>query len=119
MSHLPTRSLVAALAVLSPQAPLEAHAAAASELDELVDAFAARTGARLVFTREEVPADAGFDVMPLLDAARRLDAARIALAEATKYPRGYLGAYNVTLSDSTVLSGSFEAIYCPQDVVCG
>ncbi|MBK7827422.1 hypothetical protein [Nannocystis sp.] len=32
---------------------------------------------------------------------------------------GYLGAYNVTLSDSTVLSGSFEAIYCPQDVVCG
>ncbi|MBK7827421.1 serine protease [Nannocystis sp.] len=92
MSHLPTRSLVAALAVLSPQAPLEAHAAAASELDELVDAFAARTGARLVFTREEVPADAGFDVMPLLDAARRLDAARIALAEATKYPRGYLGA---------------------------
>lgn len=92
MSHLSIGSLVAALAVFSPQVPREAQAAAASELDELVDAFAARTGARLVFTRDEVPADAGFDVMLELDAARRRDAARIALAEAGKYPRGYLGA---------------------------
>ena len=92
MSHLPTRMLVAALAAFAPLVTPEARAAAASELDELVDAFAARTGARLVFTRDAVPADAGFDVMLELDAARRVAAARLALAEAGKYPRGYLGA---------------------------
>lgn len=32
---------------------------------------------------------------------------------------GYVGSYDVTLSDSTKLSGAFESVYCPQDVVCG
>jgi len=32
---------------------------------------------------------------------------------------GLVGSYNVTLSDNTVLSGSFTSIYCPQDVLCG
>ena len=32
---------------------------------------------------------------------------------------GYVGSYDVTLSDSTKLSGEFSAVYCPQDVLCG
>ena len=27
--------------------------------------------------------------------------------------------YDITMSDSTELAGSFDAIYCPMDVVCG
>lgn len=32
---------------------------------------------------------------------------------------GVVGSYDVTLSDTTQLSGEFLAIYCPQDVICG
>ena len=92
MSHLSTALLVAALAAPGPLSPSEARAASPGELDALVAAFTARTGARLVFTRDEVPADAGFDVMLELAGARRIAAARLALDEAAKYPRGYLGA---------------------------
>lgn len=92
MSHLHTSLLVAALAAFVPVLTSEARAGSASELDEVMAAFTARTGARLVFARAEVPADAGFDVMLELGAARRLAAARLALGEAAKYPQGYLGA---------------------------
>lgn len=32
---------------------------------------------------------------------------------------GLRGSYDVSLSDSTPLSGTFDAIYCPADVLCG
>lgn len=32
---------------------------------------------------------------------------------------GLVGTYDVTLSDDTHLAGSFDAVYCPQDVLCG
>lgn len=32
---------------------------------------------------------------------------------------GLQGTYDVTLSDSTHLTGDFDAIYCPVDTVCG
>lgn len=32
---------------------------------------------------------------------------------------GVVGTYDLTLSEGTELSGSFDAIYCPQDVLCG
>lgn len=32
---------------------------------------------------------------------------------------GLVGTYDVTLSDDTHLAGSFDAVYCPQDVICG
>lgn len=32
---------------------------------------------------------------------------------------GLLGTYDVTLTDSTHLTGDFDALYCPVDVVCG
>ena len=92
MSHLPTVMLAAALAAFTPLFTPAARAADGSELAGLLAAFAAQSGARLVFSRDQLPADAGFDVMLELDAVRRLAAARIALAEAKKYPRGYLGA---------------------------
>ncbi len=97
MSHLSTALLVAALAAPGPLSPSEARAASPGELDALVAAFTARTGARLVFTRDEVPADAGFDVMLELTGARRIAAARLALDEAAKYPRGYLGAMGLEM----------------------
>ncbi|MDC0717064.1 hypothetical protein [Nannocystis bainbridge] len=32
---------------------------------------------------------------------------------------GLRGTYEVTLPDNTVLSGAFDSIYCPQDILCG
>lgn len=32
---------------------------------------------------------------------------------------GLLGTYDVTLDDDTHLSGTLDALYCPQDVLCG
>ncbi|MBZ5710847.1 hypothetical protein [Nannocystis pusilla] len=32
---------------------------------------------------------------------------------------GLRGTYEVTLPDSTVLSGAFDSLYCPADVLCG
>lgn len=32
---------------------------------------------------------------------------------------GLVGTYDITMSDSTELAGSFDAIYCPMDVLCG
>ena len=79
---------VAALALLVSLAP----AAAADPFDDAAAAFAARTGARLVFDRTALPDGPYYTQLPVLSAARQLAAARILLAEAEKYPRGYRGA---------------------------
>lgn len=42
-----------------------------------------------------------------------------ALTVSAKTADGLVGTYDVTLEDSTQLSGSFDALYCPQDVLCG
>jgi hypothetical protein len=86
-------ALTVAVAALSQLAAAPAvSAAAADELRELVAAFEARTGARLAFSRDELPEAGYYDAMPELTRARRLAAATIALREAGKYPPGYLGA---------------------------
>ena len=63
-----------------------------AELARLERAFADQTGAHLVFARADLPRGAWYDRMPELPAARRVAAARILVAEARKYPRGWLGA---------------------------
>ncbi len=78
------------LLALLPLVPA-AQAGKHDKLAEVVAAFEARTGAKLVFTEAEIPAGEWFDIKIELDAARRLDAATIALAEAKKYPTGFLG----------------------------
>ncbi len=67
-------------------------APAATELEQLTEAFAARTGTRLVFAAAELPAGGWYDRMPELASTRRVAAAKILLAEAAKYPPGWLGA---------------------------
>lgn len=79
-------AIVLSLATLAAAEPARADTTA-----ELQAAFHARTGARLVFRARDLPAGVYYDVMRELPAARRAKAARIALAEADKYPRGYLG----------------------------
>ena len=79
------------LLALGALAWLAARADAAPSLAELQAEFRAVSGARLVFDRGQLPAGGYHDVMPDLDAARQLAAARIALAEVRKYPPGYLG----------------------------
>ena len=81
---------VAPLALLFALAA--ARSASATPLDDAVAAFEARTGARIVFEREALPPGAWYDRMPELSERRQLRAAKILLAEASKYPNGYLGA---------------------------
>lgn len=82
---------VIALSLLAV-ATTSAHAA---PLDDAARAFAARTGARLVFDRADLPAGDWYDQLPTLSAQHQLRAARLLLDEAAKYPRGYLGAIGV------------------------
>ncbi|MBK9031754.1 MAG: trypsin-like peptidase domain-containing protein [Myxococcales bacterium] len=73
---------------------LVAGAAPARAGDPLVDLqheFAAWTGAELVFERAGLPAGRWFERMPALERAARVDAARLLVAEARHYPRGWLG----------------------------
>lgn len=70
---------------------LAATPARADELADLTRAFAARTGAELVFSRDDLPAGTWYDQMPALERARRLEAARLLVAEARHYPDGWLG----------------------------
>lgn len=41
------------------------------------------------------------------------------LIVSAKTADGLVGTYDVTLDDTTHLSGGFDALYCPQDVLCG
>ncbi|PKN54822.1 MAG: hypothetical protein CVU56_24440, partial [Deltaproteobacteria bacterium HGW-Deltaproteobacteria-14] len=82
---------VLALALLAGAAAT-AHA---TPLSDASRAFAAHTGARLVFDRGGLPDGAWYDQLPALSAERQLRAARLLLDEAAKYPRGYLGAIGV------------------------
>ena len=66
--------------------------AAADELTVLRRAFHDASGAELVFSRADLPRGGWFEQMPELDAAQRVDAARILVAEARHYPAGWLGA---------------------------
>ena len=67
-------------------------ASAPDELAAELGAFEARTGARLVFRRADLPPGNYHDIMTSLSPERRLAAARILVREAEKYPRGYLRA---------------------------
>ncbi len=84
-------SLLVSLSLLAP-APRADAVDLDGELDVLTAAFTARTGARLVFTSADLPAGSWYDVMNELEPARRVQAARLAIVEAHKYPAGYLGA---------------------------
>lgn len=98
MAHLRRSLVVAAVAALFPSAHSAAHAdpGANDDLASLVAAFETHTGAQLVFTSDEVPADGRFDVMLELDAERRREATRILIDEARRYPRGWLGAIGLS-----------------------
>ncbi len=86
------RTYVTRIVVLCALASVAAPAAAApDELAGLRAEFARRTGAELVFTEDELGGD-WYDRMPALGATRRVAAARILVAEAAKYPAGWLGA---------------------------
>lgn len=58
-------------------------------LDLLLQEFQSHSGARLVFTRNDLPPGRYHDVLKPLGQTRRAKAAAICLAEARKYPRGY------------------------------
>jgi S1-C subfamily serine protease len=89
MRAVTTAALVVTVAMLSRHRT----AAGADELADLRTAFEQRTGAMLVFTRTALAGDdAWYDRMPALARARRIDAARILVAESAKYPAGWLGA---------------------------
>ncbi len=93
MKLLPTL-VAAAVATLLHAAP--AAAGHAQDLARLTAQFEAYSGARLVFSERALPPGDYYDRMPGLSAAQRVDAARIALAEARKYPPGYLGEIGLT-----------------------
>ncbi len=61
------------------------------ELSRLVAEFRHHSGARLVFERDQLPAGDYHEVMVPLTPEDREDAARIAVHEAHKFPRRYLG----------------------------
>lgn len=89
MIHRTLLSAVLAAGFAALWAPGSARAASP---DADVAAFEAYSGARLVFTARELPAGTYYEIMRELPATRRAGAARIALREVKKYPRGYLGA---------------------------
>ncbi|HUH00517.1 MAG TPA: serine protease, partial [Kofleriaceae bacterium] len=76
--------------------------------DADIAAFEAYSGARLVFSARALPTAAYYEIMPELAATRRRAAARIALREVKKYPKGYLGAIGLKAV------GIFEALASPQ-----
>jgi S1-C subfamily serine protease len=65
--------------------------ARAESVESLQAAFREYSGARLVFAAGDLPEGSYHDIMPPLNEAGRLRAARIALREVKKLPRGYLG----------------------------
>lgn len=73
---------------LAKRAPAATGDAALSELRA---AFVAYSGAELVFRRADLPSGRYYDRMPTLNSAKKIAAARIALREVRKYPRGFLG----------------------------
>ncbi len=79
-------------------------ARADDELAALQRRFAERTGATLVFSRGELPRGTWYDQMPELERAPQVAAARLLVAEAARYPAGWLG----TLGLRTV--GVFAAL---------
>lgn len=62
---------------------------------ELVERFAARTGAKLVFREVDLPKGVYHDLMVPLTAERRVAAAQIAVNEAAKFPPGFLGKIGI------------------------
>lgn len=88
--------LAAPLAVASALLATAAAPATAGELEDLQRTFAARTGAALVFERDELPAGTWYDAMPALDGDARLAAARLLVREAGNYPAGWLGRLGLT-----------------------
>ena len=83
--------LVAGLAVVTTGAGRAAAGDADDDLTGLQRAFATRTGAELVFARGELPAGRWYDRMPVLERAQQVAAAKILVAEAQRYPTGWLG----------------------------
>ena len=88
-------ALAAGLAlVLGGASHLRAAPATSGRVDELTAlrrAFAAQTGAELVFAADQLPDGTWYPRMPGLDRRQQLDAARLLVAEAGHYPRGWLG----------------------------
>ena len=75
----------------APKTPALNKSADADPVASAQAAFFAYSGARLVFSRGGLVQGAYYEKMPQLDRARQLKAARIALAEVQRLPRGYLG----------------------------
>jgi hypothetical protein len=82
---------VLALALLAGFFLLPAPAGDDTPLARLQAEFAAYSGAKLVFTADELPEGPYLDILPPLDDDARERAARIALHEVRKFPRRYLG----------------------------
>jgi S1-C subfamily serine protease len=95
MGRAPRFALLASLAALAAADHPEGARAGGDELARTVAAFEARTGARLVFSEADLPAGNWFEIKRELPAARRADAARIALAEAERLPAGFLGSIGI------------------------
>ena len=64
---------------------------ASLETAQMLAQFQRYSGARLVFTSDELPRGRYHDIMLPLSAQRKHDAAAICLREVKKYPPGYLG----------------------------
>lgn len=92
-----TRLLVVVVAlVLGLGRAAPARADDADEVAALCRAFRARTGVALVFDRAALPGRRWFPIMPALPPAQAADAARLLLAEARRYPAGWLGRTGLT-----------------------
>jgi hypothetical protein len=88
---MPRLSPAVALILLAGVAPVvSAQETPRESLAHLQKAFASYSGGRLVFAVKDLPEGAYHDVMPSLDEAARLRAARIALREVRKLPPRYL-----------------------------
>jgi len=89
-----------ALAVIAVALGLAGAAAPAraddAEVASLCRAFRDRTGVALVFDRAALPGRRWFPIMPALASAQAADAARLLLAEARRYPAGWLGRTGLT-----------------------
>lgn len=88
-------ALVTLLATLSLPTG-DARADDKHKLATLQAAFKAYSGAELVFRKAGLPSGHYYDRMPELSGRQQVSAARIALREIEKYPRGYLGAMGLS-----------------------
>lgn len=85
--------VVVALGLAAAAPPARADDA---EVASLCRAFHDRTGVALVFERARLPGRRWFPIMPALTSAQAVDAARLLLAEARRYPAGWLGRTGLT-----------------------